>query len=50
LAELLIDQYRIVVNAPALGEDTTMFDAIKRKLTKTRAFSNGDVVAVYEPG
>jgi dihydrofolate reductase len=49
----LIDEYQIVVKPVALGEGRTMFEGIKQKLslklTKTRAFTNGNVLSSYEP-
>jgi dihydrofolate reductase len=51
--EGLIDAYQIVVNPIVLGKGRTMFDGIKEKLnlklTKTRAFGNGNVLLCYEP-
>jgi dihydrofolate reductase len=51
--EGLIDEYQIVLNAIALGAGRTMFEGIKKKLalklTKTRAFGNGNVFLSYEP-
>ncbi len=49
----LIDEYQIVIKPVALGEGRTMFEGIKQKLglklTKTRAFANGNVLLSYEP-
>lgn len=51
--EGLIDEYQIVVNPIILGEGRTLFEGIKEKLklklTKTRAFGNGNVLLCYEP-
>jgi dihydrofolate reductase len=49
----LIDEYQIVIIPVALGRGRTMFEGIKKKvplkLTKTRAFMNGNVLLCYEP-
>jgi dihydrofolate reductase len=49
----LVDEYQFVVNPIILGEGRTMFDGIKEKLalklTRTRAFANGNVLLCYEP-
>jgi hypothetical protein len=42
-----------VVNPVVLGERRTMFDGVREKLslklTKARAFANGNVLLCYEP-
>jgi dihydrofolate reductase len=51
--ERLIDEYQIVVIPIVLGYGRTMFEGIKGmvnlKLTKTRAFGNGNVLLCYQP-
>jgi dihydrofolate reductase len=48
----LIDEYQIVVTPTVLGRGRTMFEGVSSrpnlKLTKTRAFGNGNVVLWYE--
>jgi dihydrofolate reductase len=48
----LIDEYQIVVNPLVLGRGRTLFDTVTEKLplrlTRTRAFKNGNVVLWYE--
>lgn len=52
--EGLVDEYQFVVTPVILGEGRTMFDGITGKLplklTRTRAFNNGNVLLCYEPG
>ena len=49
----LIDEYQIVVNPIVLGRGRTLFETVEGKaplrLTRTRAFRNGNVVLWYEP-
>ena len=49
----LIDEYQIVLSPVALGKGRTMFEGLQGKLnlklTKTRAFNNGNVFVCYEP-
>jgi dihydrofolate reductase len=49
----LIDEYKIVLSPIALGAGRTLFEGLKDKLalklTKSQAFSNGNVVTYYEP-
>jgi len=51
--EHLIDEYQVVVTPVALGGGRTMFEGVKKrlplKLTRTRAFANGNVLLCYEP-
>ena len=51
--EGLIDEYQIVVNPIVLGRGRTLLEGVSKrltlKLTSSRAFSNGNVVLLYEP-
>ncbi|HUI92076.1 MAG TPA: dihydrofolate reductase family protein [Chitinivibrionales bacterium] len=50
--EGLIDEYQFVVNPVVIGRGRTMFEGVKEKislkLTKTRAFRNGNVFLCHE--
>lgn len=47
----LVDEYQMVVNPMVLGSGRTLFEGVTKplslKLTKTRAFTNGNVVLYY---
>jgi len=49
----LVDEFQIVVNPVVLGKGRTMFDGVQKKLdlklTKSRAFGNGNVLMCYQP-
>lgn len=49
----LVDEYQIVLNPIVLGSGRTLFETVEAKvplrLTRTRAFKNGNVVLWYEP-
>jgi len=49
----LVDEYQIIVNPLVLGKGKTLFATVKErvglKLTKTRAFQNGNVLLCYAP-
>jgi dihydrofolate reductase len=49
----LIDEFQVVVNPIVLGKGRTLFEGVDEtialKLTKSRAFGNGNVVLYYEP-
>jgi riboflavin biosynthesis pyrimidine reductase len=49
----LIDEYQLLLNPVILGKGKTMFEGVEGKptlkLTKTRAFDNGNIVLCYEP-
>jgi dihydrofolate reductase len=51
--EGLIDEFQLAMIPIALGKGRTMFDGLKQnlhlRLTKSRAFGNGNVVLWYEP-
>jgi len=51
--EGLIDEFQVMVNPVVLGKGRTMFDGVEKKLnlklTRTRAFGNGNVLLCYEP-
>jgi dihydrofolate reductase len=49
----LIDEYQILLNPVVLGKGRTMFEGVKGplslKLSKKRAFKNGNVLLTYHP-
>jgi dihydrofolate reductase len=49
----LVDEYQIVVNPIVLGRGRTLFGTVRDKvplsLTRTRKFTNGNMVLWYEP-
>lgn len=49
----LIDEYEIVLNPVAIGHGRTLFGNISGqltlRLTRTRAFRNGNVLLCYQP-
>lgn len=51
-AEGLIDDYQVIVNPVVIGKGRSLFEGVEDppnlKLTKTRAFKNGNVLLSYE--
>lgn len=49
----LIDEYQFIVNPIAIGKGKTLFrnlkDRIKFRLLRTKRFSSGNILAVYQP-
>jgi dihydrofolate reductase len=49
----LIDEFQLALNPIVLGKGRTLFEGVKEKiglkLTKSRAFGNGNVMLYYEP-
>lgn len=53
MENILVDEFRIMINPVVIGKGTRLFEGIKKKmdlkLGKTRTFKNGNILLYYQP-